>query len=717
MNIKRHIVCVLAMTILLVSPAVRAQDTIANALIHSIYSTHMGRDINQLLRLYQDRYGVQSKEYADCVLWCSMQVAETGDIPEAKRVLAHSERLFQKYGTGPFDGRDSTEQILYWDTKAIIERVLGREYMQVRYTEKAVALKKQVFGFESDVYLNSLLDLAELYSERFRNRKSQKTHNEGYETYVNLIKREFARLPESQRQAYWNSVSGYIEKTVKMAHNAAKRNKFARQESLAGAAYNAILLSKSLLLNTTMAFETYVRESGVEEAIALLNQRKTAAENDAQTAVLDSLDYAILNALAAHDKPYRVNNLDITWRDVQAQLNDDDLAIEFYRIHTGEYGALALRKSWSAPQIVPLKEMIRLDHQSYSIDKLISLGIFNHELNEMLPQTASKVIWPDELVKHFPRKDKGAVYFAADGQMLVTAIEHLPIPKTEYTMSDVYHLHRLSSTRELALNKQPIPHTTATLYGGITYSELADSVMRRNSEHFKYAGKRGDIKIVNEVAKLAARYKHKYIWSPLKWTKIEVEGIAPILDSNRIEVTVYMNDTANEESVKALNGKKQNVLHFATHGFFWSKEEAGVDNPLERSGLVFAGVDKVWKRGYARMLKDVEEGMLLSKEIASLDLRETDIVVLSACETGLGDVTGDGVFGLQRAFKMAGVQTILMSLWAVNDTSTSILMTAFYRNYYINHQTKSEAFRNAQQEVRSSGYKKPEYWAGFVLLD
>ena len=99
-----------------------------------------------------------------------------------------------------------------------------------------------------------------------------------------------------------------------------------------------------------------------------------------------------------------------------------------------------------------------------------------------------------------------------------------------------------------------------------------------------------------------------------------------------------------------------------------------------------------------------------------MDLRDADIVVLSACETGLGDISGEGVFGLQRAFKMTGVRSILMALWKVDDKATQILMTSFYR-HYTKGKTKREALRLAQQEVRKSGYTDPYYWAGFVLLD
>ena len=99
-----------------------------------------------------------------------------------------------------------------------------------------------------------------------------------------------------------------------------------------------------------------------------------------------------------------------------------------------------------------------------------------------------------------------------------------------------------------------------------------------------------------------------------------------------------------------------------------------------------------------------------------MDLRDADLVVLSACETGKGEITGDGVFGLQRAFKQAGAQTIIMSLWPVHDAATQLLMTEFYRNWITNHQSKCEAFKKAQNTVRSK-YDEPYYWAGFIMLD
>lgn len=139
-------------------------------------------------------------------------------------------------------------------------------------------------------------------------------------------------------------------------------------------------------------------------------------------------------------------------------------------------------------------------------------------------------------------------------------------------------------------------------------------------------------------------------------------------------------------------------------------------DPLNRCGLLFAGAQTAWSGHSADLPEGVQDGILTAKEISLLDLRGADLVVLSACETGKGEIIGEGVFGLQRAFKQAGVQTIIMSLWPVNDAATQLLMTEFYHNWITIRQSKREAFRNAQNTVRAK-YEEPFYWAGFIMLD
>lgn len=205
--------------------------------------------------------------------------------------------------------------------------------------------------------------------------------------------------------------------------------------------------------------------------------------------------------------------------------------------------------------------------------------------------------------------------------------------------------------------------------------------------------------------------------------------ISTELNRHQIKTTKYIHTFGTEESFKTLSGKKISIIHLATHGFFYTNEEAqkksyferlntdlGVarpDNSLKRSGLILAGAQLAWD---GQPIPDrVEDGILLAEEIAAMDLSGTDLVVLSACETGLGEITSEGVFGLQRAFKKAGVRTLIMSLWKVDDAATSLMMRTFYE-HLLAGKSKREAFAIAQLAVKSE-YKDPYYWASFIMLD
>jgi CHAT domain-containing protein len=191
--------------------------------------------------------------------------------------------------------------------------------------------------------------------------------------------------------------------------------------------------------------------------------------------------------------------------------------------------------------------------------------------------------------------------------------------------------------------------------------------------------------------------------------------------------------SGTEESFKSLAGSSTDIIHLATHGFFWSNEDAknrdyvtflspnnkdkqsNEDNALMRSGLFFSGAN-IGLKGET-LPDDVEDGVLTALELSNMNLGNVDMVVMSACESGLGETSGEGVFGLQRGFKLAGANTLLMSLWKVDDEATQLLMTDFYK-YYLSGKSKQESLRLAQQSLRrSTEYSDPEYWAAFILLD
>ena len=166
------------------------------------------------------------------------------------------------------------------------------------------------------------------------------------------------------------------------------------------------------------------------------------------------------------------------------------------------------------------------------------------------------------------------------------------------------------------------------------------------------------------------------------------------------------------------------VLHIATHGFFVDEQsksgtfnlgtntEYASQNPLLRSGIILSGASNFIQHNYKL---DDENGILTAYEAANLNLENTELAVLSACETGKGEVqNGEGVYGLQRAFQTAGAQAIIMSLWKVDDTATQELMSAFYQSW-MQGKTKAEAFRKAQLDLKSK-YPHPYYWGAFVMM-
>lgn len=220
-------------------------------------------------------------------------------------------------------------------------------------------------------------------------------------------------------------------------------------------------------------------------------------------------------------------------------------------------------------------------------------------------------------------------------------------------------------------------------------------------------------------------------WKPLPGTKREVDSIDVVCKAHNVKSDIYTATVGNEESFKALSGKKTPIIHIATHGFFFKNEEREKnnrffermsidhqgprkpDNSMKRSGLIFAGGQRAWLG--ESIPEGVEDGILLAEEISTMDLSGTDIVVLSACQTGLGEITSDGVFGLQRAFKKAGVKTIIMSLWSVEDAATSLFMRTFYREW-LGGKSKRDAFATAQAATRAYN-NDASSWAAFVMLD
>jgi CHAT domain-containing protein len=309
-------------------------------------------------------------------------------------------------------------------------------------------------------------------------------------------------------------------------------------------------------------------------------------------------------------------------------------------------------------------------------------------------------------------------------------ISFAAIPVDSLCLIDKYDLLLLSSTREIIHQKKTqeelFAFNQAVIYGGIEY-DIQDTIRAialaekyRNPEREPFTSR----SLPNDSTRSAS-------WNYLQGTEIEANEIETLLQQSNVSVTKYMGMEANEESFKNLSNHSPELLHIATHGFFLENEKEIqhnsfmqrfsennnsrlVLNPLLRSGLLFAGANRAWTN--KESIANIEDGILTAEEIANLNLTRTKLLVLSACETGLGDVNNsEGVFGLQRSFKLAGVETLVMSLWEVDDKVTCQFMLTFYSNL-LNGKTKLESFKVAQNQTREQ-YKNPYYWAAFVMMD
>lgn len=382
----------------------------------------------------------------------------------------------------------------------------------------------------------------------------------------------------------------------------------------------------------------------------------------------------------------------ITWRDVQKRLGNGEAAIEFVSFNVFEGEKIRALHLCAAMVIT------RDSKQSVMIP-------MTTEKNLTLKDGAAmgQLVWLDILSYLYPQ-DITTIFFAPWGVLNQIAIESLPYDSTS-TVSYHYNLTRLSSTRELVKQHNHYPARTAALYGDLFYRASAEAMQQTATTR-------------------SAVY-------PLAASKEEIAGIKQILDDKGFKIRTYTQKQGTEESFKALDGHSPSILHLSTHGFVDRPKET---NAMRRSGLILSYGARAWEG--KPVPKDTEDGILTAAEIAALDLSGTDIVVLSACNTALGEVTTEGVWGLQRAFKLAGVQTIVMSLWAVDDEATAVLMQYFYeelmkeqralaksaaldpeiaeRLFDYAHSALARAQRRMQQHPK---YSKPYYWAGFVVMD
>ena len=532
-------------------------------------------------------------------------------------------------------------------------------------------------------------------------------------------KRQYNEMAEAARNWYFARKSYFLNKSFSMKKNNILQVYYGERLSiflewnsgwaldnsqLAGLCYDIALSQKGFLLNYENVLFDNVQKSGDDELINRYNDYKNSEMSQSDSLWL--FENRFLSRYAEHDE-FKEQNNDITWQDVQKHLKKNDLALEFtvcYKEASTSYAALLLKKGWNAPKIIELCNESELN-------EIVATGSRLYKENDL----AYSLIWQ----KLEPYFKKGCnIYFAPHGLIHQINIEVLAGTDGK-PMNKKCSLYRMSSTGNIIGHKTPIYYDSATLYGGLNYDTDTTSLvaMKRNYTH-----------TMNPSSSLLRKNVQTRVgWSYLPGTANEVKSIENILGQNNIQTLVYTGIEGTEESFKALSGNSSPIIHIATHGFYIEDKDArklemfrSMDeestvriSPLKRSGLMFSGGQHAWLG--KEIPSGIDDGVLTAEEIAGMNLTGTDLLVLSACQTGLGEITTEGVEGLQRGFKIAGVNTIIMSLWEVSDEATEVLMTEFY-SLLVKGRTKRVAFDASVEAVRKK-YKSPEYWAAFIMLD
>ena len=631
------------------------------------------------------------------------------------------------------------------------------------YFKQALEIRKQALGEGHPDYAMSLYDLGTLYLEMGNFNAAELYFNRAIKVKINNLSINFCWISAQEKQAYWQQEKHFYDNMNSFSVSAVDFVPFSTELS-----YNANLISKSLLLETSRELDQAIAQSSDVEMKAEFAEMKQfrklfskmQSEGSTNKEIMeryksqaDSLDKILVNSLGEYAASKR--KFEITWKDVQSNLTSTDAAIEFSRYYDDKdssykYMALLVQPNYEYPKLVKLGEetAIRIAAQFKDFSSLYDL------------------IWKDidtllkgvQTVYYSPAGELNSVSFSAmcfeagDSVLKDIAQNRAVIITTNKekrqscnaVLIDKYTLHQLTTTRYLAdgtLNKNKPMNSSLALYGGINYDDLpikSDSISTEiTNEEYAFQlnlSKTNSNKKINKKRgkkRSSSNFGEKLEYLP--GTKEEITNIAFLMNNSKWEVLSRSDKGTGEyEFKKDLETKVPGVLHIATHGFAFpdelKKETNLVDlnqtstykvseDPMVRCGLLLSGANISWMGNPQKMIEQTgDDGILTAAEVANLDLSKTKLVVLSACETGLGKIEGsEGTFGLKRGFKLAGVEQIIVSLWSVPDKETMELMTLFYTDL-----TKTLnpviSFEKAQKEMRNFYPTDPEKWAGFVLV-
>lgn len=618
--------------------------------------------------------------------------------------------------------------------------------------ERSLAAYKQSLGEEHPEYVQNLNYLALVYIPLGNLSRTAALLIEASNRTLKNLSQTYATLSEQEKMNFLTNKSfrfNYIPSLL-FTH-------IQSPSTVIRQLYVSELALKGMVLEDQKGVLSRIRKSGDSTALQLYEQwrhtkivlgkqlllpyAKRVPYLDSLQEVANQLEQQLSRRAASFRSLQQIQS--ITINDISQKLLKGEAAIEFIRFNlynkkwtdSTMYAALVLLPGDSLVRFVSLFEEKQLQHilkpslsdksmyaQYTAIERLYDKDFMR--TSGAMPSSLYKLIWKP-LEGHLAGVH--TIYYAPAGLLHRIAFSAIPADAS-HLLIDKYRLRQVLSTRSAALPAAVAQKPrSVSLWGNIRYNTQLASLP---DDHLSIQQPSGDTAVSSfNFYTPDTRAARGGDWRSLPGAKREMDSLATLFTNAGITTTVDSETVATEEAFKALSGRSPQVVHVATHGFFLpvaenkpknntaSNVSGGAftlqQNPMFRSGLILAGGNSVWKGASA--VPGREDGILTAYEIAQMDLSGTDVVVLSACETALGDVQGnEGVIGLQRAFKMAGVKQLVMSLWRVPDVQTMELMTLFYRNW-LSGQSTREALRMAQLKMKEK--YPPYYWAAFVLVE
>jgi CHAT domain-containing protein len=585
------------------------------------------------------------------------------------------------------------------------------------YLNNSLVITQMLYGENHIEYAKALQGFAGIIKETGDIDQAAQLYKQSFEIYTDQIQEYFPHYTENEKLRFYSTLKERFE----MYNNFVAVN-HAAYPDLVSDMYDFHLATKGLVLEYAKGLSDKIIATGDNSLIAKSQIWKELKKQEAflsgltlQEVQAKGLDMASIKTQADKlekelSKAIGENTATkVKWTDIKSILKPDEAAIEIVRFKyfsrgwsdSTFYAAMIIDNSTvTNPKFVLFDDGHRMDGFHYQTYK-------NMVKSKFPDRKSYKVFW-EEIADKIPA-NINTVYLSLDGVYNNISINSLRKPDGSYVIDD-YSIRIIGNTKQLTDSEQrPTLPKQAVLVGNPEYKKSGDGVAIDSRESLD------DLLLAD----------NQIIISPLPGTQKEVDLISEKLSGNGWTTNLSMGSSATERTFK--NVSNPGLLHIATHGYFLDDIEEleggksfGIEldqayqNPLLRSGLLLAGASDYLNFNGSSYYDD-ENGILTAYEAVNLDLKDTELVVLSACETGLGKImNGEGVFGLQRAFQIAGAENIIMSLWTVNDETTQMLMNAFYTEW-LSGKDVPTAFRAAQQQIKEE-FPAPYYWAPFVLL-